>query len=176
MKIKFFAILLALTGVSICAQEYSTMMELHEYSVSLGCTTGDADTLLIKSRVGLMPVRTSQQMVYLLRAAESYVIKDYKNSSLFLNKIGGILRMPEYDNVKYFLVVANYCNLKDIENAAKHFYLLNKYAYLDPQNLNSIHKEIRNNFEKEAFDHALSYYYYYHKRQEVLNEIGFNDK
>jgi hypothetical protein len=51
---------------------------------------------------------------------------------------------------------------------------VNKEAkYIDPNNMKTIRSVIRNNFKKDAFDDALSYYYYYHERLKIIDEIEF---
>jgi hypothetical protein len=175
MKSKILVILFSLLINYSFGQDLNTLMKLHDYSLAFGCTNIAADTLLMKARIGKMHIKTAEQLIYLLRAAEHYTIKDYENSKLFIQKIGNTLRYPEYDNLKFFLQIGIYSNLKDIENTAKHFYIVSKYVYLDSNNLESIRNEIRNNYKRDSFDYSLSFYYYYHQRMKILNEIGFTD-
>ncbi|HJY63831.1 MAG TPA: hypothetical protein VJ455_06725 [Ignavibacteria bacterium] len=150
------------------------MMGLHDFSISLGSTnSASCDTLLMKARVGKMDIKISEQLVYLLRAAESYSIKDYENSSYYIQKVRINNRYPEYYNLKLLLFIGNYSNLKDLKNTARYFYIVNKVEFIDPYNMKTIRSEIRNNFKKDAFDDALSYYYYYHRRLKLIDEIGF---
>ena len=149
-------------------------MKLHDYSVSLGSTNRTSfDTLLMKARVGKMDIRITEQLVYLLRAAEFYSVGDYENSSYYIHKVGINTRYPEYYNLKLLLFIGNYCHLKDLENTARYFYIVNKSEFMDPYNMKTIRSEISKNFKKKAFDDALSHYFYYHKRLALIEEIGF---
>lgn len=155
-------------------QDISTLMRLHNYSVSLGSTSSASfDTLLMKARVGKMDFRIAEQLVYLLRAAEFYSTRDYENSSYYIQKVGINSRYPEYYNLKLLLFNGNYANLKDLKNTARYFYIVNKAEFIDPYNLKTIRNVIKDNFKKNDFDDALSYYYYYHKRLKIIDEIGF---
>ena len=73
------------------------------------------DTLLMKARAGKMNIKISEQLVYLLRAAEFYSTRDYENSSYYIQKVRINFRYPEYYNLKLLLFIGNYSNLKDLE-------------------------------------------------------------
>ncbi len=171
---KVFSIVLfsMIINCSFC-QEYSTLMRLHELSVSLGSTSRVTDTLILKARTGKMDIRTAEQLVYLLRAAEFYSLMDYANSVYYIKKVGINYKYPDYYNLKLLLLIGNIAHLNDLDNTARYFYIMNKVGYVDPQNLNTIRAVIRNNFKKETFSDALSHYYYYHQRLKHIEDIGF---
>lgn len=174
MKKVFSVVLFLMIMNCSFSQEYSTLMRLHELSVSLGSTSHIAcDTLILKARVGKMDIRTAEQLVYLLRAAEFYSLMDYANSVYYIKKVGINYRYPDYYNLKLLLLIGNSAHLNDLDNTAKYFYIMNKVGYIDPQNLITIRTTIRNNFKKEAFFEALSHYYYYHQRLKQIEAIGF---
>jgi len=174
MKKIYSVLLLSLLIDCSFGQDLSTLMRLHDFSISLGSTDNASfDTLLMKARVGKMDIKTAEQLVYLLRAAEFYSTKDYENSSYYIQKVGINSRYPEYYNLKLLLFIGNYSNLKDIKNTARYYYIVNKAKDIDPNNMKTIRSEIRNNFKKDAFDDALSYYYYYHERLKIIDEIEF---
>lgn len=156
-------------------QEMNTLMKLHELSISLGCAeNGEYDTLFIKARVGKMDIRITEQLLYLIRAAELYNASDYQNSILYLRKVGINYRYPEYYNLKMLLYIRNFANLKDLENTARYFYIVNKGSVY-PYNMTTMRSIIRNNFTRNEFDDELSHYYYYHRRLKLLEEIGYSD-
>jgi hypothetical protein len=174
MKKIFSVIIFSLLIDCSFSQDISTLMRLHDFSISLGSTNNASfDTLLMKARVGKMDIKITEQLVYLLRAAEFYSTRDYENSSYYIKKAGINYRYPEYYNLKFLLVIGNYANLKDLENTARFFYIVNKVEFIDPYNLKTIRSFIRNNFKKDAFNDALSHYYYYHQRLKLIDEIGF---
>jgi hypothetical protein len=172
---KIFSVILFLLMIDCSfGQDISTLMRLHDFSISLGSTNNASfDSLLMKARVGKMDVKIAEQLVYLLRAAEFYSTKDYGTSSFYIKKVGINYKYPEYYNLKSLLIIGNFAHLKDIENTARHFYILNKAEYIDPYNLNTIRSIIRKNFNKDTFNDALSHYYYYHQRLKLIDDIGF---
>jgi hypothetical protein len=155
-------------------QDLSTLMKLHDFSISLGSTNSASfDTLMMKARAGNMDIKIAVQLVYLLRAAEFYSNRDYENSSFYIQKVGISSRYPEYYNLKFLLLFGNYCNLKDIKNTARYYYILKKSKDIDPYNMKTIRSLIRNSFKKDAFDDEFSHYYYYHEKLRVIDEIEF---
>lgn len=174
MKKIYTAILFSLLMSYSYCQDLSTLMKLYDFSVSLGSMNKvPFDTLLMKARVDKMDKRIAEQLVYLLRAAEFYNLKDYASSSYYIHKVGLNYKYPEYYNLKMLLCIGNYANIKDIENTAKYFYIVNKVEFIDPKNRNTIRSVISSNFTKDDFDDALAHYYYYHQRLKLLDEIGF---
>jgi len=174
MKKIFPVIIFSLLINYSSGQDLTTLMRLNDFSISLGSTDrASVDTSLMKARIGKMNIKISEQLVYLLRAAEYYSTKDYENSSSYIQKVRINFKYPEYDNLKFLLFIGNYSNLKDLNNAAKYFYIVNKYEFIDPQNMKTMRSEIRNNFKKDDFDDALSYYFYYHQRLKIVDEIEF---
>ncbi len=174
MKKIYVAILFSLLMNFTYCQELSTLMKLHDFCISLGSMNKvPFDTLLMKARVGKMDPRIAGQLVYLLRAAEFYSLKDYANSSYYIQKVGLNYKYSEYYNLKMLISIGNYAHTKDIENTAKYFYIVNKVEYIDPKNLNTIRSIIASNFTKNEFNDALAHYYYYHQRLKHLDEIGF---
>lgn len=174
MKKIFSVIIFSLFIGSSFGQDMSTLMRLHDFSISLGSAANvSLDTLLIKARALKMDIKSTEQLVNLLRAAELYSTMDYESSSYYIKKVVINNRYPEYSNLKFLLLIGNYANLKDIENTAKYFYIVNRLEFIDPYNMKTIRSVIRNNFKKDAFNDALSYYYYYHQRIKLIDEIGF---
>ncbi|HLO59875.1 MAG TPA: hypothetical protein VK179_14100 [Bacteroidales bacterium] len=156
-------------------QEMKTLMQLRELSISLGCAENtELDTLFLKARVGKMDIRISEQLLYLIRAAELHNASDYQNSIRYLRKVGINDRYPEYYNMKMQLYIRNFASLKDLENTVRFFYIVNKGS-IYPYNLTTMRSIIRDNFKRKEFDNELAHYYYYHRRLKLLDEIGFTE-
>jgi hypothetical protein len=175
MKKVFFVLLFSLLMNYSFGQELTTLLRLNDFFLSLG-STGDntVDTLLLKARAGKMNLRMAEQIVYLLRAAESYSNRDFETSIYYIRKVD-LFPYPEYNNLKFLILVGGYANRKDLENTAKAYYLINKEKPIDHYNLATIGKEIGKNYTREAFNDELAHYFYYHQRLKILDGIEFTE-
>jgi hypothetical protein len=156
-------------------QDMTTMIKLHDVSVALGINSRPVDTILFKSGKQKINRRVTDQQSYLLKAAEYYNAKDYENSHEYIKRVVLRFKIKEYNTLRYILLIGGYANIKDIKNTAKFLYIANKTKFVGPENMNLVREAIRNNFKKDDFDNALSYYFYYHHRMKILDEIKFNE-
>jgi hypothetical protein len=156
-------------------QDMPTLIKLHDVSTSLGISNSiTVDTLLLKERIDKINNRVAEQQSYLLRAAEFYTKKDYENSIYYIKRVVINFKTIDFNTLKFLLLIGNYANLKDIENTARYFYIVNKSRLIDPENMRAITSAVRDNFSRADFDDALSPYYYYHRRLKMLDAIKFN--
>lgn len=170
---------LLLLGIFLTAclfgQDTASLIKLQEYSYKLGIKKDlirDTSEFLVKKEI--IGSRAAQRNLYLLRAAESYYIEDYENSFYYIRKVKARFYDIDFNNIRFLILIGNFANLKDIKNTAGYYYFIHETDIIEPVVRRIIQGEIRKNFRRTDFDHALSTYYYYHKRQRILDEINFN--
>jgi hypothetical protein len=172
-KLFLVSIIILLFNYSF-GQNITTLLKLHDVSIVLGIANiTPIDTLLNKSNIENYKI--AEQQLYLLRAAEYYLNKDYENSGFYIKKVAINFKSIDYNNLKYVVLIGSYAKLKDIKETARYFYIINKSKPVDPENMNLIRSLIGDNFKKDDFDKALAHFYYYHDRLKLINEIKFEE-
>ena len=175
MKKIFLSIIFILIINYSFAQDITTLIKLQKVCVEQGVLDSiSIDTMLIKSKIKKTNTKLTKQFDYLLKAAYSFKINDFESSYSEIKKVRYKFKTPDYNNLKYFIQIASFANLKNIKMTAKYFYIINKMKFITPKTHSIIRKEISKKFTRDEFDNALSTYYYYHDRQKILNEIKFS--
>jgi hypothetical protein len=172
-KLIFICILVNLINHS-SGQDYASFAKFCKLASAFGIPNNlDKDTIIIRTYTCTANVRLAEQMTCFLAAAECYARHDYENSFFYIHKVSSNFRDRDLKALKYFLVMVNYANAKNIGKTAAYYYIIDGHQILPPESWNLVKADIARNFKRADFDEALSRYYYYHKRQAILDDIKF---
>jgi hypothetical protein len=176
MKRLFTGLILAFMVSHSFCQDINTLVKLNRMCVQLGSSRRlPADSLQLQLSLSKINIKTAQHLDLLLKAAENYLLKDYEHSSYYIQLVHMNFRNPEYNNLKLLLMICNFAHEKNIQETARHYYIIKKINLMEPGNMEFIHNEIAGNFERASFDKALSQFFYYHQRLKILDTI-YNSK
>jgi hypothetical protein len=176
MKRLFAGLIFVFLAGQVICQDINTLIKLNSACVQLGSSRKlPPDSLHLQMNLYKINMKMAQHIELLLKAAEYYLLKDYKQSDYYIKQVQMNLRNIEYNNLKLLLITCNYAHAGDIAETSRHYYIIKKINLMEPGNMELIHREIAANLDRKAFDDALARYFYYHRRLNILDTI-YNTK
>jgi len=174
MKQLVLLVTIIIAVFNLHGQDLNTTIQLHEISLKLNIPNSiSIDTVLIKSSGYKANLLITEQMLYLLRSAECYLQGDFDNSAFYIRKVTFRFKNPDFNTLKYFLLLSGYASTKDTDKTAYYYYDVIQSQILPPDCMQKINIEIAKHYNRNEFDDALAPYFYYHQRQAILDGIKF---
>lgn len=172
MKKYIFSFVFLLPLQLLFSQDIVTLNKIYEVSTKLGIKNSiSIDTMLINTRNERISRRVTEQQSLLLKASEYYLSQDYENALYFIKQVEIRFRNNGLNNLSYFISIGSNAHLNLPKATAKWYYTANRINCIEPENLKTIHNEIKEYLTRDEFEKGLSYYYYFHQRMKILAAI-----
>jgi hypothetical protein len=168
--LSLLAFLLLLQGTY--GQDISIMLKLYDLSEKLGTSPKtQVDTQYLKAVKTLMSLRTENQLELLWKSGQYFLNHEYVHMGFYIRQVDENFKEPEFRKIKLLLVLFTYANEQEALRTAKCYSLARKDKLMEKGNFEIIDQQIRDNFDRETFEDALSHYYSSRDRKKILEEI-----